>query len=105
MSATYYETLDAMLPVCGYVIIVCPLTPETEGMFSEKRFRLMNNSATIINIARGERQLITTRCLLGSLLKNPQSCKETSVAYVHSIKAVIAQVELLDTCCSRKIYL
>ena len=43
-----------MLPLCDFVIIICPLTPETEKLFGEKEFRLMKKSATIINIARGQ---------------------------------------------------
>lgn len=54
VGATYSETLNAMLPLCDYVIVICPLTPATKGMFGEKQFRLMKNSATIVNIARGK---------------------------------------------------
>ena len=43
-----------MLPDSDFIIIICPLTPETEKLFGEKEFSLMKDSATIINIARGK---------------------------------------------------
>ena len=54
VGATYYSKLHDMLPHCDFIIIICPLTPETEKLFGEKEFRLMKESATIINIARGK---------------------------------------------------
>ena len=53
VNAAYYSKLHNMLPLCDFVITICPLTPETEKLFGEKEFSIMKNSATIINIARG----------------------------------------------------
>jgi len=45
--------LDSFLAECDYVVIACPLTPESRGMFGEHQFRVMKKGAILINIARG----------------------------------------------------
>ncbi|MFD2655133.1 D-2-hydroxyacid dehydrogenase [Gracilibacillus thailandensis] len=47
------DQLADLLPLCDYVVITLPLTEETTGMFGAKEFRLMKNSAFLINIGRG----------------------------------------------------
>ncbi|XP_013396769.1 uncharacterized protein LOC106163656 [Lingula anatina] len=54
VGASYCASLEELLPKCDYLIIACPQTPETVGMFSEARFKQMKPSATIINVARGK---------------------------------------------------
>ncbi len=54
IGATYWSSLHDMLPYCDFVMIICPLTPQTEKMFGDKEFILMKDSATLVNIARGE---------------------------------------------------
>lgn len=49
--------LDALLPVADFVIVALPHTPETEGMWDARRFRLMKKTAYFINVGRG----LTTR--------------------------------------------
>jgi phosphoglycerate dehydrogenase-like enzyme len=49
--------LDDLLPEADFVIVTVPHTPETEGMWQTKKFRLMKNTAYFINIGRG----LTTR--------------------------------------------
>jgi phosphoglycerate dehydrogenase-like enzyme len=51
------DELDAVLPRADVVIATTPHTPETEGMWDRRRFRLMKRSAIFINIGRG----MTTR--------------------------------------------
>ena len=46
--------LDAMLPRCDFIVIACPLTTETRGLIDARRLTLMQDSAVLINIARGE---------------------------------------------------
>jgi phosphoglycerate dehydrogenase-like enzyme len=48
------EQLHEVLPRCDYVVNTVPLTPETHGMFGQKEFQLMKDSAFLINIGRGE---------------------------------------------------
>lgn len=45
--------LDAALPRADFVTIHCPKTPETIGMFNERRLARMKSSACLINTARG----------------------------------------------------
>jgi D-3-phosphoglycerate dehydrogenase / 2-oxoglutarate reductase len=45
--------LDAALPRADFVSIHCPKTPETIGMFSTARLKLMKPTAYLINTARG----------------------------------------------------
>ncbi len=42
-----------LLPVCDFVSLHCPLTPQTRGMFGEQQFRAMKSTAYLINSARG----------------------------------------------------
>jgi phosphoglycerate dehydrogenase-like enzyme len=46
--------LLAVLSRADYVVIACPLTPETEGMLGEPEFRAMKPSAYLINVSRGK---------------------------------------------------
>ncbi|MGM0846782.1 MAG: D-2-hydroxyacid dehydrogenase [Bacillota bacterium] len=48
------EQLHEVLPRCDYVVNTVPLTTETRGMFGEKEFESMKDTAFLINIGRGE---------------------------------------------------
>jgi glyoxylate/hydroxypyruvate reductase A len=45
--------LHEVLPRCDFLVIICPHTPETEGMISEQELALLPKGAVVINIARG----------------------------------------------------
>ncbi len=47
------KDLDDLLPRADFVITTTPHTPETEGMWNARRFRLMKKTAYFINIGRG----------------------------------------------------
>lgn len=47
------DSLDALLATSDTVVILCPKTPETIGLISEKELELMKSSAFLINAARG----------------------------------------------------
>ena len=47
------DDLTEQLSLADFVVIAAPLTPQTEGLFDEKAFRAMRNSARLINIGRG----------------------------------------------------
>jgi len=47
------DALDSILPRGDFVIVTVPETPETQGMFDARRFRLMKEQAFFINIGRG----------------------------------------------------
>jgi phosphoglycerate dehydrogenase-like enzyme len=50
-----YATKDMceMLPVCDYVVVAAPLTPETKHLMSEREFAAMKAGSVIINVGRG----------------------------------------------------
>ncbi|MCI0623360.1 MAG: dehydrogenase [Acidobacteria bacterium] len=45
--------LPELLKASDYVVISCPLTPETRGLIGESELALMKRSAYLVNIARG----------------------------------------------------
>ncbi|MFW5981289.1 MAG: D-2-hydroxyacid dehydrogenase [bacterium] len=54
-----------VLPGADYVVATVPLTDETKGMFSEKEFKAMKDSAFFVNIARGE--VVNEKALIKAL--------------------------------------
>jgi len=48
------SALDGLLPACDWLVIACPLTPETRNLIDARRLALMKPGAGIANIARGE---------------------------------------------------
>lgn len=60
-GATRTVTLDALddeLPGADLVVLALALTPETEGLFDERRLRLLPEHAWLVNVARG-RHVVT----------------------------------------------
>jgi len=45
--------LEQLLAEADFVVVTCPLTPETHHLFSQKRLALMKKSAWLINVGRG----------------------------------------------------
>ncbi len=45
--------LDKLLAQSDFVVIACPLTPETQHLFNAKRLAAMKTSAWLINVGRG----------------------------------------------------
>lgn len=48
------STLDARLPGCDWLVLACPLVPETRGLVDARRLALLPHTAGLVNIARGE---------------------------------------------------
>ncbi len=46
-------SLDELLRASDYVLVNCPLTPETRGLLGKPQFALMKPDAVLINTARG----------------------------------------------------
>lgn len=46
-------SLDELLAASDYVLVNCPLTPDTRGLIGEKELRRMKPDAVLINTARG----------------------------------------------------
>ena len=47
------DELDALLPEADIVIMTVPHTPSTEGLMGRDRFKLMRDSAVLVNVGRG----------------------------------------------------
>ncbi len=52
-GATYHESLEDLLPLCEFLSISCPATPETKGLFDRERLALLPRGAVLVNTARG----------------------------------------------------
>jgi phosphoglycerate dehydrogenase-like enzyme len=48
------QQLDELLPRADWLVIACPLTPETRGMIDGARLAQLPHGARLINISRGE---------------------------------------------------
>jgi D-3-phosphoglycerate dehydrogenase len=46
-------TLDELVAASDFVVVTCPLTPETHHLFNHSRFARMKPSAWLINVGRG----------------------------------------------------
>jgi phosphoglycerate dehydrogenase-like enzyme len=47
------DELDVILPQVDYLVLATPHTPETEGLLSAERIRMIKRGAVVINVARG----------------------------------------------------
>jgi glyoxylate reductase len=54
LEATYWESLDQMLARVDIVSVNCPHTPATYHLLSERRLKLLQPNAYLINTSRGE---------------------------------------------------
>jgi len=59
--------LGSAIEKADFIILSCPLTNKTRGMFTAKEFAIMKSTACIINIARGE---LTDELALAAALVN-----------------------------------
>jgi glyoxylate reductase len=53
LGATYYESIDALLPVADVVSLHVPLLETTKHLINDARLRCMKPTAFLINTARG----------------------------------------------------
>ena len=54
LEATWWQDLDQMMAHMDYISVNCPLNTETHHLLSEKRLRLLQPHAFVVNTARGE---------------------------------------------------
>lgn len=52
-GATFYKTVEAMLPHCDFLALHCPATPETRNLLNAERIALLPDGAIVVNTARG----------------------------------------------------
>lgn len=65
LEATWWDSLDQMLARMDIISINCPATPATYHLLSERRLKLMQPTAYIVNAARGD--IINEEALLDCL--------------------------------------
>ena len=65
ITAIDVNSLDEALPAADAVVLCCPLTPQTEGLLTEARLRLLPRGAVVVNISRG--QVIVEQGLIAAL--------------------------------------
>jgi len=52
-GASYFKSVEAMLPHCDYLALHCPATPETHHLLNAERIALLPDGAIVVNTARG----------------------------------------------------
>ncbi|HSR71053.1 MAG TPA: NAD(P)-dependent oxidoreductase, partial [Kiloniellales bacterium] len=52
-GAIYHAELEEMLPLCDFLSLHCPATPETLDLINAERIALMPDGAILVNTARG----------------------------------------------------
>jgi D-2-hydroxyacid dehydrogenase (NADP+) len=57
--------LPGLLPRCDWLVIACPLTPETRGFVDARMIAALPRGARIINVARGE--IVVEQALIAAL--------------------------------------
>lgn len=65
MHSVIFCGIDEILTEADFVVITCNLTEDTKGMIGEKEFRLMKNTAYLINTSRAE--IVNQNALLNAL--------------------------------------
>ncbi len=65
LEATYWDSLDQMLARVDIVSVNCPYTPATYHLLSERRLKLLQPTAYVVNAARGE--IINEEALIEAL--------------------------------------
>lgn len=53
LGAIYHGTVEDLLPVCQFVSIHCPATPETYHLLNAERIAMLPDEAVVVNTARG----------------------------------------------------
>ena len=48
-----FDDFRSLLPRCDWIVLACPLVPQTRGIINVQSLALMKKSAGLINVARG----------------------------------------------------
>ncbi|MEO9039465.1 MAG: D-glycerate dehydrogenase, partial [Gallionella sp.] len=64
--ATYFDSVEAMLPRCDYLALHCPATPETHHLLNAERIAQLPDGAIVVNTARGS--VIDDEAMVSALL-------------------------------------
>jgi phosphoglycerate dehydrogenase-like enzyme len=75
--------LDTVLPGCDWLVLACPLVPETRGLMDRRRLALLPGTAGLANIARGE--LVDETALAEALARDRLRCAYLDVFTVEPL--------------------
>ncbi len=64
-GAIYHDGVDDLLGVCDFLSLHCPATPETTGLLSADKIKLLPDGAIVVNTSRGA--LIDEAALIAAL--------------------------------------
>ena len=64
-GALHMSEFDRVLPTLDVVILILPLTPDTHRLMNQRRFSLLKDGATLVNVARGP--VVDTQALVAEL--------------------------------------
>ncbi len=53
-GATFHETAETMLPLCDFLSMHSPATPETQNWLDARRIALLPDGAIVVNTSRGD---------------------------------------------------
>uniref|UniRef100_A0A674P527 Zgc:136493 n=1 Tax=Takifugu rubripes TaxID=31033 RepID=A0A674P527_TAKRU len=67
VGARYCQSLDELLKDSDFVVLAVNLTPETTGLIGHRELSLMRSTATLVNISRGESQVVDQDALVDAL--------------------------------------
>lgn len=54
MGAFYCKNMDELLKESDFVVLAVNLTPQTKHLIGHRELSLMKDTATLVNISRGE---------------------------------------------------
>ncbi len=52
-GAVFHDSVESLLPVCDFISLHCPATPETRGFLNAERIAQLPDGAIVVNTARG----------------------------------------------------
>ena len=84
--------LDELLQQSQYLLLACPLTPETEGLIGERELRLMRPDSILVNVARAG--VVDERALIKALKGEWIACAAIDVLAKHPLEPDDEYLEL-----------
>ena len=91
LEATYWETIDQMLPRVDIISINCPSTPATHHLLNKERLSLLSPHSYLVNTGRGD---VIDEMALIELLKEKKIAGAGLDVYEHEPVVSLALIEL-----------
>ena len=91
LEATYWETIDQMLPRVDIISINCPSTPATHHLLNKERLSLLSPHSYLVNTGRGD---VIDEMALIELLKEKKIAGAGLDVYEHEPVVSLALIDL-----------